>query len=151
MAITEKAWGISMPNQKGLSLNPPAKMAAFTLVEMVVVVAMIAILAGIAYPSYQNSVIKSNRSAAQQFMLEVANREEQYRVNTRSYGDLEALGISAPAAVSKYYKVKVTPGTNNSLPTYTITAVPIDATIQKDDEALNLDYTGKKTPSHLWP
>jgi type IV pilus assembly protein PilE len=55
----------------------------FTLVELMVTVAIVAILASISYPSYIQYVIRSNRSEAQQFMLDVANREEEYFLNNR--------------------------------------------------------------------
>jgi len=50
-----------------------------------IVVAIVGILAAIVLPSYQNQIRKSNRSAAQQFMLDVATKEQQILMDTRGY------------------------------------------------------------------
>ena len=48
---------------------------AFTLIELVVTVALVGIVAAIAYPAYVTQVVKGNRSAAQQFMLDIATAQ----------------------------------------------------------------------------
>jgi prepilin-type N-terminal cleavage/methylation domain-containing protein len=55
----------------------------FTLVELVVTVAVIGILAAVAFPSYQDYLKRSNRSSAQSLMLDLANREQQYLLDNR--------------------------------------------------------------------
>ena len=65
----------------------------FTLIELMIVVAIIGILAAVAYPSYQDHIRKGNRSAAQAFMMDVAQRQQSYLLNNRSYATtLAALG-----------------------------------------------------------
>ena len=58
-----------------------------TLIELMVVTAIIAILAGIAYPSYQQQVIRSNRSEAKAQLMQAAQEFERVRFGR----DLEAL------------------------------------------------------------
>ena len=56
----------------------PKDQRGFTLIELMVVVAIIGIVAAIAYPNYTQYTIRSNRSAAQSFILGVGNKQEQY-------------------------------------------------------------------------
>jgi type IV pilus assembly protein PilE len=56
----------------------------FSLIELMIVVAVVAILAMIAYPSYQDQMRKSRRGSAQAFMMDVAQRQQQRFLDTRS-------------------------------------------------------------------
>lgn len=70
----------------------------FTLTELMITVAIVSILAAIAYPSYMNQVRKSRRAEAKTLLLEAANRQEQfYATQTpNSYtNDMTALGYGA--------------------------------------------------------
>ena len=124
------------------------KIAGFTLIELMVVVAIVGILASIAIPSYQSYVTKGNRAAAQQYMLKIASREEQYIQDARAYTDITGLGLTAPAETSGKYTF--TAVTNNAAtpPSYTITATAIGGQVSDGD--LTLDSTGAKTPAAKW-
>ena len=50
----------------------------FTLLELMIVVAIVGILASIAYPSYMDHVRKGNRAKAQAFLMDVAQRQQNY-------------------------------------------------------------------------
>jgi len=50
----------------------------FTLIELMITVAIIAILAGVAYPSYRNQVMRSNRSEAKNALLQLQLAQEKY-------------------------------------------------------------------------
>ena len=132
----------------------------FTLMELMIVVAIVAILASIAYPSYRNQVVKGNRAAAQGYMMSLSSREEQIMLDNRAYkaaADNAAIAgvsglISVPAEVSKHYLLKIespNPGTP-ALPSYLITATPIGGGIQANDGNLTLDSTGMKSPAGKW-
>ena len=122
----------------------------FTLVELMIVVAIVAILASIAYPSYQEQVRRTNRSEAQQFLIDLANRQEQYLMDARVYGDLDDLGMSVPDRVNQFYTVTVVPD-NGPPPSYLLTATPRAGTMQAADvDALTLDNTGTRTPAGKW-
>lgn len=127
----------------------------FTLIELMIVVAVIGILAVVAIPSYQQYVVKGNRAAAQSFMLDIANREKQYLLDARSYTANWALtdptpnlAMAAPTDVSKNYTFAIcldagcAPAT--SFPSFNITATPKVGKAQANDGKLTLSDTGAK-------
>ena len=71
----------------------------FTLLELMIVCAIVAVLAAIALPSYRNYVVRANRAQAKQFMGDIANREEQYLFDQRSYTTTVGTGGLATAKV----------------------------------------------------
>ena len=138
----------------------------FTLVELMIVTMIVGVLAAIALPSYRQWVIKSNRTQAQQFMQDIANREEQYRLDARAYnGDWTTasggLGMTAPGDVLTNYTFAATAiaagatgtpclGAANSLagPAYIINATAIGG--QTTDGNLCIDSMGNKAPLAKW-
>ena len=125
----------------------------FTVVELLIVMAVIGILTAIGYPSYQNHLRKGARAAAQAAMLQIADRQANYLLDARNYalgaGALTALNVNLPGDVSSKYTVTVmaADGTDTpSLPpSYTITATPITGGAQVADGVLTLTHTGAKT------
>lgn len=129
----------------------------FTLVELMIVVAIVATLAAIGYPSYTNHVVKSNRSAAESFMLTASNKQEQYMLDARQYATgasaLSTLGLTTPAEVSRNYIISVVANNAATPPSYTITATPTGAQLANDTKCatLTLDQTGGKGISGTGP
>ena len=133
----------------------------FTLIELLMTVVIISLLVVVALPSYQNYIIRANRSAAQQFMLDVANREEQYNLDARAYTatiGAGGLNLTTPPALSNRYTFAVVL-TAGPPPTYTITATPIGSqAVDLNDPIgsansvgpLTLDSLGQKGPSVKW-
>jgi type IV pilus assembly protein PilE len=125
----------------------------FSLVELLITLAIIGILTAVAFPSYQSHVRKTTRSAAQTEMLKIADREAQYLLDARNYAvgpsALSALSVTLPNDVTSKYTVTVTAadgtGTASTPPSYTITATPIAGGVQVADGALKLTHTGAKT------
>ena len=129
------------------------KNTGFTLIELMITVAVIGILAAVAYPSYIDYLIRASRSAAQSFMLDASNKEEQYLLDARSYlavtnnAGFSTIGLSVPTEVSRFYNLSVASVTAT---TYTIQAAPIAGTRQVVDGSLSLTQDGTKTPAAKW-
>lgn len=113
------------------------KSKGFTLIEVMIVVAIIAILVGIALPNYREYVLRSNRAVAKAALLEVASRQEQYFLNNRSYTHLltdlgyeasyfiDSEGQPLAAVTGSIYKMIITaPDSNTGETIYTLSAVP---------------------------
>jgi len=122
-----------------------------TLIELLITVAIIGILASVAYPSYTDYVMRSNRSEAQRELLRYANLQEQVFVDTRSYAtDMKGLGHTSVSirTDSKNYLIKVI---NPTATTYTLRAIAKNN--QVNDVGcvkLNIDHLGRKTPKACW-
>lgn len=122
----------------------------FTLVELLITVAIIGILTAIAYPSYMQYTIRANRSAAQAEMLEIANRQQQFLLTNRNFASkatLEASGYALPSNVNNKYTYVIAIGTG-VVPAYTLTFTPIGT--QVTDGNLVINSEGVKTPAEKW-
>jgi type IV pilus assembly protein PilE len=126
----------------------------FTLIELMIVIAVLSALAAIAIPSYRNYNMKANRSAAAQIMLNIQNREEQYILDRRAYSaDLSSSGLNishdgwtcvAAKCSSSFYDVSVALVAGPP-PGYTITAT--SKGYQVDDGNLTLSSSGTRSRS----
>jgi type IV pilus assembly protein PilE len=115
-----------------------------------ITVAIMGILAAVAYPSYQKHIIRSKRTAAETVMMDLANREQQYLIANRSYAataTLQADGYAPPTDVSADYTWAVTAPAVTP-PTFTITFTPQGG--QTGDGNLTLTEDGTKSPAGKW-
>ncbi|MDT8372194.1 MAG: type IV pilin protein [Gammaproteobacteria bacterium] len=114
------------------------KQSAFTLIELMVTVAIIGILASIAYPSYQGSVMKSRRADAKGALLNQANRMERHFTETNSYIDATVPGNT------DYYTLSIE---SASATAYTLRATPSGPQVNDSCGNLEIDQTGSKLPA----
>lgn len=124
------------------------KKSGFTLIELLIVIAIIGILAGIAYPSYMQHVLKSKRSEAQSSLIEIANRQEMYYLDHHRYAtNLNThLGLSANPFMTEnnYYSIATSSSTATIDFTLTATAFGTQAN-DADCEKLIITQDGEKT------
>lgn len=136
------------------------KQRGVSLLELMIVVVIVAILSSIAYPSYTRYIVNSKRTAATSALLQIADRQQQFYMDNKSYtDDLTNLGFGAnPFVVADdgrstvagdqdaVYTISLS---NVATTTYTITATPLHSQLTRDTKCGNLilDQTGSRSAS----
>lgn len=125
---------------------PRSRMTGFTLIELMIVVALIAILAAIAYPSYQEWVRKSRRGQAKADLVNLAQELERYRTVNNTYAGATLSIEQSPAQGNAFYTIGLS---NQASTTFLITATPVADGPQAQDRCgtLTINQAGRKTHS----
>ncbi|MEJ7929015.1 type IV pilin protein [Ramlibacter sp. AN1015] len=112
----------------------------FTLIELMITVAVIAILAAVAYPSYVQYGVRAHRKAAQSFLLSIANAQERFLLDARSYAfdtvacdqlGLGALRLNVPQELLGVYRFCIEPVAGAPL-RYVLSARPLGNQLAND-------------------
>ena len=120
----------------------------FTLIEVMIVVAIVAILASIALPAYNDQIRKSRRTDAQRELVAWAQALERTFTTSATYGDCSA-GTPSGTSSNTYYTFSADGG-NCTATTFTLSAAPISGASQAADGTMTLDNTGARTPAAKW-
>lgn len=125
-------------------------MSGFSLLEMLVVVAIIGILAAVVYPNYQDYIVRTNRTEMMNELQNMAKVLEARKLAAGRAGyanvNLKDLTGAYPKSGQALYNVAIDfdLGTDIKEGKWTITASPDPKSIQKDDGSLTLLYNGYK-------
>ena len=126
------------------------KVLGFTLIELMITVAIVGILAAIAYPSYTEYVIRSKRADGKAVLLQLQLAQEKWRANHTTYASKTDLGIST--SPDGYYTVNNFTDVTGT--TYTITASPGFTDGKCGNLGINQDgvksETGTDTAQNCW-
>jgi type IV pilus assembly protein PilE len=134
-----------------MNANRNKLIRGFTLIEAMIVLVIIAILLGLAYPSYVKYVRKANRGEAQQLLMNWSINQEIFRSNNSAY---TADGGMVPAN-DKYTFA----ASNTGATTFTLTATARSGSDQENDTArdssipcaaITLDQNGQKLHAACW-
>ena len=123
--------------------------AGFSLIELMVVVAIVAIIFAVAFPSYERYIVRAKRAVGQNVLMQVADRQQQFFMdNKRFAADLTNLGFTASPFIvdddgastvagdaDAVYSVALS---NVTATTWTATATPLNGQLSRDTSCANL-------------
>jgi len=125
----------------------------FTLIELLIVVAIVGVLAVIAYPSYNNYVLESRRADAYTAILKVQLAQENWRVSNSTYSNsVSDIGVSSTSEEG-WYELKIEDASTTN---YTVTAKAVTGKEQAGDTGctsiiMTVTTSGEaKTPTACW-
>jgi len=140
-----------------MNFETNARQSGVTLLELMIVVAIITMIAAFAYPSYTRYIVETKRTAATSTLLQIADRQQQFFMDNKSFtGDLTNLGFASDplyvsddgnsVAAGDADAVYIFSLVNVAATTYTALAAPLDQQLARDTHCgtLTLNQAGVK-------
>ncbi len=127
------------------------KIVGFTLLELLIAVAIVGIIASVAYPSYIGAMAQSNRSEGQRELIRIANLQEQFYVDNLAYSnDMTALGLNADPFITEFQNYSITATVAGATFILTATAQGSQATNDAACAGMTITDSGLKLPAICW-
>jgi type IV pilus assembly protein PilE len=125
------------------------KTAGFTLLELLIVVAVFSIIMSMSVAGYRQYITRANRVDATALLLRVAAAQERHYLEENTYtDDMVALGFPGALSERGYYALTVTPALSGLVVGYTATAKVVDGESQSDDmkcQELSINESGLRS------
>lgn len=124
----------SKPRQRG-----------FSLIEILIVAALIALLASLAISSYSGYIRRTHRVEAKEALLRIADAQERYFVTHQRYGDFNDLGMASGKTTHNIYRLSLT-SSDPSWRDFTASATPAGAQSNDRCGTFSIDHAGTRLP-----
>jgi type IV pilus assembly protein PilE len=138
-------------------MNNKYKSLGFTLVELLIAVAIVGFLSAIAYPNYRQYILRAHRAEGLTALEEAAIRQERYYSNNSTYTtSMALLGFASSTTQNGYYNISIAacdtgPNAGKIGRCFKLTAAALG--VQTDDKSclsLTMDSSGVQTPANCW-
>ena len=133
-------------------LTNKSQHAGLTLVELLIVVAVVAILAGLAYPSYQNHITRTRFADAKVMLLQIMQQQRKHFTDNNTYtDDLKDLGYDESTDVvsdNEFYLITASACDGDITQCVILTAEPAFGGVGEPDITYNSQNI--KTPTDAW-
>ena len=122
-------------------MTQPQAQKGFTLIEMVIALACVALLASLAWPSYQNLILRSQRAQARASLLQAAHWFERAASANGSYPSIADVPASVLQIDGQRYKLSVT----STAQSYTLSATPVGTQTADACGTLTVNHLGVRS------